>query len=179
MANSAPLDQAVVVLRPVHGNHDAGAVSDQYDRAIDLRDGLVQRRDARRTAELVLLERRHRSRFGKTSLQQCLPVFGDMVTQTGHDKYGRCGIERHDAESFRLVRLVANNSSSLHLSMARRVIHHGVVLRGAVVPYCDAVRLPAPTHTVLRDVRTADQITQQIGRAGIGVWPKRTRAGVW
>src|SRR5690348_1879690 len=53
---------------------------------------------------------------------------------------------------------VADDAGALHLSVARRVVHHRVVLRRTVVPHRDVVRLPAPAHLVLGDERLADEV---------------------
>src|SRR5689334_3469417 len=77
------------------------------------------------------------------------------------------------------VRLVADDSRAFHLAVARRVVHHRVVLRGAVVPERDAVRLPAPAHLELGDVRLAHEVREQARGARIGVLPEtHVRRGV-
>ena len=50
--------------------------------------------------------------------------------------------------------------------MTRWVIHHGVVLGRTVIPECDAVRLPSPANLILRDLRLADQVLEQLCTAG-------------
>src|SRR5688572_5196235 len=50
---------------------------------------------------------------------------------------------------------VADDSRALHLSMARRVIHHCVMLGAAVVPDGDAVGRPAPADLVFGDMGLA------------------------
>ncbi|MPN30350.1 hypothetical protein SDC9_177821 [bioreactor metagenome] len=57
----------------------------------------------------------------------------------------------------------ANDSGTLHLSMAGRVVHHRVMLCRAVVPDGDAAGLPAPADLVLGDRGLADQELQQTG----------------
>src|SRR5580765_6665868 len=69
-------------------------------------------------------------------------------------------------------RLVADDSGAFHLPMARRVVHHRVVLRAAVVPERHAVGLPAEAHLELRDVSLADQVAEQLARARVRVLPE-------
>src|SRR4029453_11277816 len=64
---------------------------------------------------------------------------------------------------------VADDPGALHLAMARWVIHNRVVLRAAVVPERDAVRLPAEADLELGDVRLADQVAEQKARLRIRV----------
>src|SRR3954466_14372939 len=67
------------------------------------------------------------------------------------------------------VRPVAHDGGALHLAMAGRVVHHGVVLRRAIVPDGHAARLPPPAHLVLGDERLADEVPQEVAGAGIHV----------
>src|SRR4051812_17049134 len=60
---------------------------------------------------------------------------------------------------------VALDAGAFHLSMAGRVIHDGVVLRRAVVPEGDRVRLPADAHLVLGKESLRHEVTQQVARA--------------
>ena len=48
----------------------------------------------------------------------------------------------------RSLRTVADDSSALHLAMARRIVHHGIVLSAAVIPEGDAVLAPAEADLV-------------------------------
>src|SRR6188508_3197926 len=64
-----------------------------------------------------------------------------------------------------LVGAVADDPGAFHLPDGGPVIHHGVMLRAAVIPDRDAVRLPAPAHLVFRDRRAADEIGEEIGAA--------------
>src|SRR5678815_1091580 len=68
-------------------------------------------------------------------------------------------------------RQVADDAGAFHLAMAGRVVHHRVVLGRAVVPHGHAVRLPAEANLVLGDERLADQVLQQLRRAGRVVLP--------
>src|SRR3954468_20462693 len=61
---------------------------------------------------------------------------------------------------------VAHDSGALHLPVAGRVIHHGVVLGATVVPHGHAVGLPAEAHLEFGDGGLADQVLQQLARAG-------------
>src|SRR6185369_13764271 len=65
-----------------------------------------------------------------------------------------------------LVGAVTHDCGALHLSVAWRVIHDRVVLRGAVVPEGHAVGPPAPTHLVFGNERLAHEIREQLGGAG-------------
>src|SRR6267142_5273897 len=58
--------------------------------------------------------------------------------------------------------LVADDARALHLPVAGRVVHHGVVLRRAVVPDRHAVGLPAPAHLVLGDERLGHKRAEQV-----------------
>ena len=69
-------------------------------------------------------------------------------------------------QQFRSLALLADDSGAFHLAMAGRVVHHRVVLGRSVVPHRHAVRLPAETHLVLGDERLADQVLEQLRRAG-------------
>src|SRR4051812_22310878 len=71
--------------------------------------------------------------------------------------------------SFELANLVALDPGAFHLSIARRVIHDGVVLGRTVVPERDAVLLPAEAHLVFRDEGLAHEVLQQLARTGDGV----------
>src|SRR4030095_15706558 len=62
------------------------------------------------------------------------------------------------------VRQVALDAGTLHLPVARRVVHDRVMLRRAIVPKRDAVRPPAPAHPIFRYLRLADQVLQQLRR---------------
>src|SRR6186713_2972065 len=61
---------------------------------------------------------------------------------------------------------VANDAGALHLAVARRVVHHRVVLGRAVVPEGEGVLRPAEAHLVLGNGCLADEVLQQLGRAG-------------
>src|SRR4051812_45275184 len=60
---------------------------------------------------------------------------------------------------------VALDAGAFHLSMARRVVHHRVVLCRTVVPHGDRVRLPAEAHLVLGNERLRNEVAQQVARA--------------
>src|SRR5512134_2236715 len=62
-----------------------------------------------------------------------------------------------------LVGAVADDACPLHFPDGGPVIHDGVMLRAAVVPNGDAVRLPAPANLIFRDRGSADQIVEKIG----------------
>src|SRR4029453_5596886 len=66
------------------------------------------------------------------------------------------------------IREVADDPGTFHLSVAGRVVHHRVVLGGAVVPEGHAVLLPAEAHLVFGHRRLFDQVAQQVA-AGRGV----------
>src|SRR5436190_15485937 len=59
----------------------------------------------------------------------------------------------------------ADDSRALHLSMARGIVHDGVMLRGAVVPECEGVALPAEANLVLGDLGLRDEVREQLRRA--------------
>jgi hypothetical protein len=81
-------DLAVMLGRPVDGDHHAGAMRDEDHGAIDLGQGFVQRGHACRAAQLVMLERLYRSGVGNLRLKQGLPVLGHVVAQAGNEQYG-------------------------------------------------------------------------------------------
>src|SRR5215213_5843859 len=70
-------------------------------------------------------------------------------------RWGRCSERR-----------VADDAGAFHLPVARRVVHHRVMLGAAVVPHGHRVRLPAPAHLVFGDLRLAEQVLQELARAG-------------
>src|SRR6478735_3856068 len=79
------------------------------------------------------------------------------------------GWSRKSSGRRRSERDVADDARALHLAMAGRVVHDGVVLGRAVVPHRHAVRLPAEAHLELGDVGLADEVVQELARAGVGV----------
>src|SRR5262245_66043844 len=60
---------------------------------------------------------------------------------------------------------IAHDARQLHLPYGGPVIHHRIVLGAAVIPDRDTVGLPAPSHLILGDGGTADQIGEQVGAA--------------
>src|SRR4051812_22542221 len=60
----------------------------------------------------------------------------------------------------------ADDARALHFPDGRPVIHDGVMLGAAIIPEGHAVGLPAPADLIFGDCGAADQIGEQIGRAG-------------
>src|SRR5437762_8017256 len=65
------------------------------------------------------------------------------------------------------VGAIADDARALHLPVARRVVHHSIVLGAAVVPHRHTVGLPTKAHLELRNQYLADQIAEQESGAGI------------
>src|SRR6516165_12812822 len=69
------------------------------------------------------------------------------------------------ALTVRLEGRFALDTRTLHLAMARCVVHDRVVLGRAVIPERDTVRLPPEADLILGDLRLADQILEELRAA--------------
>ena len=81
------MDGSLVVHCPVHRDHDARAVRDQDDRALDGGERAVELAHPRGARELVAVHARHRSRIRKLLLEQRLPVLRYVIAQSRDDQY--------------------------------------------------------------------------------------------
>ncbi|MNQ79086.1 hypothetical protein D3C85_940170 [compost metagenome] len=71
------------------GNHEhTGAVGHEDGGAIDLGEFVLDGLDTGGTVELIGFQGRYAAYVGQLGLQQCLPMFGNMITQARHDQNG-------------------------------------------------------------------------------------------